>query len=622
MKISAVTGVILLSAACTVAAQSPPKPAGEAWAVVIGINRYQSPRVPPLRYAVSDARSVETALRAQGFAAQRITVLLENDATKSRIETVLGDELKQRVGREDRVLVFFAGHGVTDTLRSGEEEGYLLPVDGDPDRLFGSAISMSALRQISDRLPARQILYVVDACYSGFAAYNRSIATGLLDEMVKRNAIQILTAGRKGDQSQEKAGHGVFTEVLLRGLQGDAFGGKSWVSLEELGIWMKHRVFAESNQKQMPQYGNLSGEGQFVFYRKALGTLALSGALAGTEIFIGDKRVGELQPGRSLVTELEPGSYKVSARKAGHREWRRDVQVLADGKADVRIDLEALGPAPVLRGDDGAEMVLVPAGPFWMGTTDEEAAEMTRACIQTGDTSADCTAWMARAMPRHRVTLDAFYIDRTLVTNAAFARFADAAKHRTTAEREGAGYVRRRGTPMPVKVDGASWKAPGGPGTSADPTRPVVQVSWLDASAYCKWAGKRLPTEAEWEKAARGTDERRFPWGQRWEPSNANAQWAVAGTSAVGAYPDGASPYGALDMAGNVWQHVDDWFDEAYYRKSPESNPKGPDTGARKSLRGGAWYTNWWAVRSPHRGDVSTQGKNDYIGFRCARSAQ
>jgi hypothetical protein len=240
-----------------------------SWAVVIGINEYRHVQVPKLRYAVNDARAVERALLAQGFARDRVIVITDAEATKTRIEEVLGDELRQRVGPDDRVLVFFAGHGKTDRLRSGEDEGYLLPVDGDPARLFATSISMTALRQVSDRLRARHILFVVDACYSGYAIFNRAISDDLLEELVRKPAIQILTAGRQEDQAQERDGHGVFTQVLLRGLEGEVFRGKPWVALEELGIWVKQRVYAESNRKQVPQYGSLSGEGQFVFVRPA-----------------------------------------------------------------------------------------------------------------------------------------------------------------------------------------------------------------------------------------------------------------------------------------------------------------------------------------------------------------
>jgi uncharacterized caspase-like protein len=175
----------------TPGAKSPAGFYADSWAVIIGINDYQHERVPKLRYTVNDARAVEAA----GLRRERITVFTDRQATKARIEAALGDRVRQQAGREDRVLVFFAGHGMTVKLRSGEEEGYLIPADGDPSLLYSTGISMSSLRQISDFLPAKHILYVVDACYSGYAVFNRAISDELLDEMVKKRAIQISGRG-------------------------------------------------------------------------------------------------------------------------------------------------------------------------------------------------------------------------------------------------------------------------------------------------------------------------------------------------------------------------------------------------------------------------------------------
>ncbi len=285
-RATAVASAMLVWAVLPAGAQPPaPGPAGDpsfyagAWAVIIGINNYDHQRIPPLRYAVNDARAMQQALLGMGFRSERVILLLEQQATKQAIERMLGDQLRAQMNPDDRLLVFFAGHGKTDRLRTGEEEGYLLPVDADPGQLYSSAIGMQALRQISDRLPAKHILYVVDACYSGYALFNRSISDDLLEEMIKKPAIQILTAGRSQDEAQERRGHGVFTDVLLRALRGDAFPSKGWLALEELGIWVKQRVFAESGRKQIPQYGSLAGEGQFVFVRPGSG-IAAAGAPA------------------------------------------------------------------------------------------------------------------------------------------------------------------------------------------------------------------------------------------------------------------------------------------------------------------------------------------------------
>ena len=273
--------------------------------------------------------------------------------------------------------------------------------------------------------------------------------------------------------------------------------------------------------------------------------------------------------------------------------------------------------ASAIKGGDGADMVLVPAGEFWMGST---AAEIDRACKQGGGIG--CENQSKKELPRHRVDLDAFYLDRYEVTNAFFERFVTATGHRTTAEREGFAYALRG--PQWNKVSGASWHAPSGPGSSAAPDHPVVQVSWDDASAYCRWAGKRLPTEAEWEKAARSTDGRQYPWGEQWDRARANVNENPGrGTTApVGSYPNGVSPYGAQDMAGNVWEWVADWYVSDYYGASEVRDPRGPDSGATRIVRGGAWVTeDRRMLRCAWRHIVPPDTYSYSLGFRIACAA-
>jgi serine/threonine-protein kinase len=238
--------------------------------------------------------------------------------------------------------------------------------------------------------------------------------------------------------------------------------------------------------------------------------------------------------------------------------------------------------------------------------------------------------------PKHSVWVDAFLIDRTEVTVGMFRRFVEATGYRTSAEREGWGKPWTDGpkeAEWPL-VPGADWLHPQGPGSEAEDDHPVVQVSWEDAAAYCKWVGGRLPTEAEWEKAARGTDGRRFPWGNefngrflnycdsrcpitRWRDSRYDDGYGR--TAPVGSYPEGASPFGALDMAGNVWEWVYDWYDEDYYRDSPYRNPTGPTSGTDKAMRGGAWYDGepqaWVNCVIRHQNPPSDRYED--VGFRC-----
>lgn len=220
-----------------------------------------------------------------------------------------------------------------------------------------------------------------------------------------------------------------------------------------------------------------------------------------------------------------------------------------------------------------SEMVEVPAGWFVMGSN-------------TGRQSNRLA---------HRVYLDAFAIGRTEVTNRAFQKYVKATSR----------------TPL-VWQDG---RQPGAP------NEPVAGILWREARAYCVWAGMRLPSEAEWEKAARWTDERLYPWGNAWVPTLANSHDSGKdGPVPVGSYPDGASPYGVLDMAGNLAEWVADYFDPAYYTVSPEQNPSGPTRVLDHGLRGGSWDSPPEQAITYFRDSSHSATPNLRVGFRCAFS--
>jgi peptidoglycan/xylan/chitin deacetylase (PgdA/CDA1 family)/uncharacterized caspase-like protein len=243
----------------------------DSWAVVIGINRYDS--WPRLAYAVQDAQGIRDALvDTFGFDDDHVITLIDGEATKARILEVLGDELPSRVGPEDRVFVFYAGHGATRVLPSGAQRGFVVPVDGDAERLQSTAISMSVLDDIQEGLSAKHVMFVMDACYSGVALTRSGGATGdprrYLQEATRRRARQILTAGGADEQVADHGpgGHSIFTWTMLQGMQGAAdLSGDGFITASELSSFVAPRVSALS--AQTPVFGNLVGSegGEFVF---------------------------------------------------------------------------------------------------------------------------------------------------------------------------------------------------------------------------------------------------------------------------------------------------------------------------------------------------------------------
>lgn len=276
-------------------------------------------------------------------------------------------------------------------------------------------------------------------------------------------------------------------------------------------------------------------------------------------------------------------------------------------------------PLSAIGSDILSDMVLVPAGEFTMGT-------------------AAGTDGLPDEHPERRVYLSSFYLDRLEVTNRAYAAFVQSTGHRTPENANPSVTLWEKHHPLPGIED-----------------HPVVNVSWEDAVAYCRWVGKRLPTEAEWEKAARGTDSRRYPWGNEWDFTKANSASYWAGrtidfqsgadwdafwlkgegarlskekgikgevlTMQVGSFPEGMSPYGALDMAGNAAEWVADWFDPNYYRVAPLTDPPGPTRGAIKAMRGGSWLKPAVSLRTTDRDWGTMDSRPSGTGFRCAKDA-
>ncbi|HEY5626580.1 MAG TPA: SUMF1/EgtB/PvdO family nonheme iron enzyme [Nitrospira sp.] len=245
------------------------------------------------------------------------------------------------------------------------------------------------------------------------------------------------------------------------------------------------------------------------------------------------------------------------------------------------------------------EMVLVPAGSFIMGS----------------NRAKDRNAYQTE-VPQRTVYLDAYEIDKFEVTTVQYLKFVLAKD-------------------LPPLVD---WQYDGGNFQEAMASHPVMHVTWAEADAYCKWAGKRLPTEAEWEKAARGTDGRLYPWGNQ-SAGLSRSNFGRSGLSgpvrdrperlllyppiiSVDKYENAVGPYGTFQMAGNVAEWVADWYDKDYYKSAPDRNPRGPEKGTQKAFRGGGWIDSTPTVRVSQRNGTDPKTSMNWLGFRCARDVR
>jgi formylglycine-generating enzyme required for sulfatase activity len=343
------------------------------------------------------------------------------------------------------------------------------------------------------------------------------------------------------------------------------------LSIQELSTRLKDEVWALAktvNHDQRPTY-----------YDGILGRFCLPGCAAKAE------KESEGMKENLTTTVVRPHSPKETIDKV------KEDSPPAPQSSERPQQLAMKQPAPLpqvqptekfpssITGKDGAPMVLVLAGEFMIGD-DRSGPNDER--------------------PAHSVYLDAFYIDQYEVTTARYAR------HFKQTNRAAPQYWSTQ-----VLLNHGN--------------KPVVGVDWNDAVAYCSWAGKRLPTEAEWEKAARGTDQRVYPWGNE-APNEQRANFNdccdfkdYGALTNVGSFEKGKSPYGVYDMAGNVWELVADWYDANHYSKSPKQNPRGPSSGDNRVLRGGSWSTEPGDVRSTNRIGGTPTNRDVNFGFRCAQ---
>ena len=537
-------GIIILL--CAILIVQPEICEAVNWALLVGVNSY--PKLGEdfqLHYTVNDVIELEKLL-TEKYRFQNIITLLDEQATLQAVINALSQlSDEKKVSKDDQILIYFSGHG----QMIGRGVGYLLPHDADveltelsnPAGYLRTCLPMNKLLLFSYLTPAKHVLLILDTCYSGLVIQQDvSSEENLgLEAVAGLSSRQVITACQSNEKGIERDGHGVLTGKLLQGLEQEFadLNRDGAITTTELASYLEGVILLSSQGRQRRGYGRFEDEGgEFIFQPG-------------------------IPQGTSRDLKLVP---KQSQKRMKPLQYAGVLPV-----SNVQATSQAEGQA-------SADMVLVSAGEFLMGANDFD------------DT-----------LP-HYVDLDAFYMDRYLVTVGQYKQFLAATNY-----------------PHPPNWEEVRRYA-------LTDAHPMVGVNWYDAMTYAKWLGKRLPTEAEWECAARGVlVAKQYPWGNSLLARN-KANYASTGTTPVGNYsPNG---YKLYDMAGNVWQWCQDKYEFNYYHRSAYKNPVAGElssdyqTGKTlRVLRGGSWKDSdlhiarrFWADPSARRYD---------IGFRCAADA-
>lgn len=535
---------------------------GEYWALIIGIDKYQ--HAPPLDSAVKDATAVRDVLVARyGFNRRHVTELFDQQATGPSIKDALY-RLTQETGPEDSVFIYYAGHGQYD--KAGRL-GWWVPVEGKPQSP-GTFIENAAIRDYIEGMQAKHVYLVADSCFSGTLFGKARVMPPLNDKFfanlyASKSRWGLTSGGTEPVADSGKGGHSIFAYHLLKLLKEN-----SEPYLVPSYIYGQIAPIIANNAEQTPRSEPLKGTGdeggQFVFRLAA-------GAAAKPKTSAPSAQASEAPAPSAALTQAEQELKALEAQERQAEEQQKLAAVqkqiedkkkqMERKKQDVIEEARVRPPeAPKeltreITGKDGAPMMLVPAGEFLYGDNNQQ------------------------------MTLPAFLMDKYELSTKLYAAFLQAS-----------------GRTQP-----AGWSQQVAPVGSGN--RPVMGVDWNDADAYCRYYGKRLPTEQEWEKAARGTDGRNYPWGNE-EPTSQHALFNRGWNSysvtlaTVESYEAGRSPYGIYNMAGNV----SEWTASDY-------------DGSNKVFRGGYWANGPEGLRSALRFWDALSLRSAH-GFRCAQDVR
>ena len=633
----------------------------DSYALVIGNGAYPAKNGwNPLPGAVNDVKEVAGVLERHGF-----NVTLKIDVTKAAFNKTFSEFIYESgKDKNNRLLFYYAGHGYTTKSATGEDLGYLVMLDTPHPENAGAfdLYSIDMVKFVSDskKIHAKHVLFMFDSCFSGTILNLRNRVTPPhITDRIKNPVRQFITAGRADEPVPDRS---EFKKAFLNLLEGRVKEPMpdGYLTGVELGDYL-YRTVPEFSNGQHPQHGKIHDQqlntGDFVFVLpqnrqeggedggvelNTVATLNITSTPSGARVYVDGVSIGttpvrgyEIDTGVRLEKQvnvgLELSGYKSRVRKIilkGGRQFPWDVnldkmteqpvspksklnvpQTIVEDEVSINEKERLLTPnvPQTVLGEDRVPMVLIPAGEFQMG-------------------SGPGTTYNSDTIPVHTVYVDAFYMDVHEVTLGQYNQFIRATRHRLLLDN------------IPVY--------------SPTDRHPVVGVSWHDAMAYAEWAGKRLPTEAEWEKAARGgLIGKEHPWGdtlldgtqcnfadknlgnadrgQGDDYADKNIDDGYVYTAPVGSYPPNG--YGLYDMAGNVWEWCFDAYDENFYANSPCRNPiadiivkdeENNIIGINKLRvsRGASWNDGPPSVWIASRREADPYVRWGNTGFRCVKS--
>lgn len=640
----------------------PPKdqlPFGVSVALLVGVSEYAhlSQQLPFVKNDLADMRAF--LLNDGGF--DTVYVASEKIVNRDLIDGYVRNKIGRSLKPRDRFLFYYSGHGADNRGKTGYMQ-FAQAVSGD---FVGTQVlPIRTALDWSSELNINHQLFVFDCCASGLAFTSRGGPGDLLASLSGNGCRMIMTAGTAEEKTYEVEGrdgkgNGVFTRAFLNaarsGSADKGTGRDGFITIEEIFAQVKTEIgrfkviHGKSVTPDLEELDEAQYRGTFVFVNPqaqreglalredysqklearakgevvaAFGKARVIAFLSG-QVYIDDGLVDTIDNGDVKEYPVPIGSHKIAIR--GVNETVTQTATIAKGQTTtVTLQPKRAALPPVVtplepttsQAPEG--MVHIKGGTFMMGSDDSEAGSDEK--------------------PVHEVYVKDFYLDQYEVTVAKFKQFVDDTGYKTEAEKEGWSYA-WTGTAW-EKKNGVTWKhdAEGKLMSSDLMKHPVIHVSWNDAKAYAKWKDKRLPTEAEWEYAARsGSKGYKYAWGngnpvgrKGGNIADESGKRKFSSWTIWSGYDDGyvyTAPIGSFepnefklyDMTGNVWEWCEDWYDANYYQKRVRDNPQGPAEGTARVLRGGSWDIIPQGSRCAVRLRGSPTFRNYVVGFRCAQ---